>query len=340
VKKTTFIGIASVVLYGGGCCGLGAFIRFLFGSFLSINIDNKFKISKLIIYMSKTLWHTMTIKVPSEMVEITKAGKVSIKKTLTKMNNISRSQGHPSIKLVSSSDNKPHIITDGKEWNIEQLRTNLNKSNALAKKNKGRNILTNNSHSSLHRFKSNVKSRAQNLVINKQTSKPKTKLNKQEEIIMFLDKYKPLIINESSSILSESQLKDALNQLYNLKTRKNISDDDIKKWGDKYNLTYKSNRSGQKSNQYISEQRKQYMDSIKKVFFEQDNNNLIRDLENELERLKRQYSEVITTINIGKPTRELINLGLRIKKQHGTILNQLQTLTNKVYDKLPRYNFF
>jgi len=118
--------------------------------------------------MSKTLWHTMTIKVPSEMVEITKAGKVSIKKTLTKMNNISRSQGQPSIKLVSSSDNKPHIITDGKEWNIEQLRTNLIKSNALAKKNKGRNVLTNNSHSSLNRFKSNVKSHAQNLVSNKQ----------------------------------------------------------------------------------------------------------------------------------------------------------------------------
>ena len=260
---TIFNGGASIGWYGGGLFDL----FFLVVLVLSINIDNKLKISKLVIYMSKTLWHTMTIKVPSEMVEITKAGKVSIKKTLTKMNNISRSQGYPSIKLVSSSDNKPHIITDGKEWNIEQLKTTLNKSNALAKKNKGRNILTNNSHSSLNRFKSNVKSHAQNLVINKQTSKPKTKLNKQEEIIMFLDKYKPLIINESSSILSESQLKDALNQLYNLKSRKNITDDDIKKWGDKYNLTYKSNRSGQKNNQYIAEQRKQYMDSIKKVFF-------------------------------------------------------------------------
>jgi len=88
--------------------------------------------------MSKVLWHTMTIKVPSEMVEITKTGKVSIKKTLTKMNNISKSQGYPSIKLVSSSDNKPHIITDGKEWNINQLKTNLKKANELATKNKGK----------------------------------------------------------------------------------------------------------------------------------------------------------------------------------------------------------
>ena len=228
---------------GGGVIGLyigGLFdLFFLVVLVLSINIDNKLKISKLVIYMSKTLWHTMTIKVPSEMVEITKAGKGSIKKTLTKMNNISRSQGYPSIKLVSSSDNKPHIITDGKEWNIEQLKTTLNKSNALAKKNKGRNILTNNSHSSLNRFKSNVKSHAQNLVSKQQV-----------------------------------------------------------------------------------------------------NSNLIRDLENELERLKRQYSEVITTISIGNRTRELVNLGLSTKEQHSAILNQLKTLTNKVYDKLPRYNFF
>ena len=55
--------------------------------------------------MSKVLWHTLTIKVPSEMVEITKTGKVSIKKTLTKMNNISKSNGYPSIKLVESLDN-------------------------------------------------------------------------------------------------------------------------------------------------------------------------------------------------------------------------------------------
>jgi len=41
--------------------------------------------------MSKTLWHTITIKVPAKMVEMTKAGKVSIKKKLTKTLNISKS---------------------------------------------------------------------------------------------------------------------------------------------------------------------------------------------------------------------------------------------------------
>jgi len=189
--------------------------------------------------MSKTLWHTMTIKVPSEMVEITKAGKVSIKKTLTKMNNISRSQGQPSIKLVSSSDNQPHIITDGKEWNIEQLRTNLIKSNALAKKNKGHNVLTNNSHSSLKRFKSNVKSHAQNVVSNKQI-----------------------------------------------------------------------------------------------------NSNLIRDLENELYELKKQYSELIFTLNIGESSPKLINAALATKEQYNKTKKELSQLNNKTYDNLPRYNFF
>ncbi len=29
--------------------------------------------------MSKTLWHTIQIKVPKEMVELTKSGKVSVK---------------------------------------------------------------------------------------------------------------------------------------------------------------------------------------------------------------------------------------------------------------------
>jgi hypothetical protein len=111
--------------------------------------------------MSKVLWHTMTIKVPSEMVEITKTGKVSIKKTLTKMNNISKSQGYQSIKIVSSSDNKPHIITDGKEWNINQLKTNLKKVNELATKNKGRKLST---HTSLNKFKATVKEHASYLV--------------------------------------------------------------------------------------------------------------------------------------------------------------------------------
>jgi len=39
VKETRFNGVASVGWYGGGCCGLGGFLRRLLGSFLSINLD-------------------------------------------------------------------------------------------------------------------------------------------------------------------------------------------------------------------------------------------------------------------------------------------------------------
>ena len=40
--------------------------------------------------MSKTLWHTIKLEVPKEMINITKNDKVVVKKTLTKSNNISK----------------------------------------------------------------------------------------------------------------------------------------------------------------------------------------------------------------------------------------------------------
>ena len=304
--------------------------------------------------MSKTLWHTMTIKVPSEMVEITKAGKVSIKKTLTKMNNISRSQGYPSIKLVSSSDNKPHIITDGKEWKIEQLKTTLKKSNELAKKNKGRDILTNNSHSMINKFRSNVKSHSQNLVRSKKINN-----NLIRDLENELDGLRQDYIQETFTLnnrLSSSKLKssEATRKKYNniklqLQSLSNKTYDELPVYSDMKKQEMKQlkqmkqqdrNMNTEDGIEYDFSSAKLNKRSKPQLSFEPSNNNLIRDLENELNGLKRQYSEVITTISIGKPTRELIDLGLRTKEQHSTILNQLKTLTNKVYDKLPRYNFF
>jgi hypothetical protein len=90
--------------------------------------------------MSKTLWHTIQIKVPKEMVELTKSGKVSVKKTLTKTLNISRSQKTPAIKLIPSDVNKPHIVNDGKEWNIDALKERMAKARAMRKKNANKNI--------------------------------------------------------------------------------------------------------------------------------------------------------------------------------------------------------
>ena len=85
--------------------------------------------------MSKTLWHTIQIKVPKEMVELTKSGKVSVKKTLTKTLNISRSQKTPAIKLIPSDVNKPHIVNDGKEWDVNVLKERMAKARAMRKIN-------------------------------------------------------------------------------------------------------------------------------------------------------------------------------------------------------------
>jgi hypothetical protein len=105
------------------------------------------------------LWHTVTVQVPHEMVDITSDGKISIKKTLTKLNGISKSQGYPAIKLIKSNDNKVHVINKGKKWNIDQLQTTLNKSKKLAKKNKNKDIfkITNPQPLKDNKFIENIK---------------------------------------------------------------------------------------------------------------------------------------------------------------------------------------
>ena len=88
--------------------------------------------------MSKTLWHTIKLEVPKEMVNITKNDKVVVKKSLTKTNNISKSNKEPSIKIIPGDTNKPKIISNGKEWNIEELKIKMKKSKELGKKNQGK----------------------------------------------------------------------------------------------------------------------------------------------------------------------------------------------------------
>ena len=88
--------------------------------------------------MSKTLWHTIKLEVPKEMVNITKNDKVVVKKSLTKINNISKANKEPSIKIIPGDTNKPKIISDGKEWNIEELKLKMKKAKELGKKNEGK----------------------------------------------------------------------------------------------------------------------------------------------------------------------------------------------------------
>ncbi len=89
--------------------------------------------------MSKTLWHTIKLEVPKEVVNITKNDKVVVKKSLTKTNNISKANKEPSIKIIpGDTTNKPKIIDDGKEWNIEELKIKMKKAKELGKKNEGK----------------------------------------------------------------------------------------------------------------------------------------------------------------------------------------------------------
>ena len=88
--------------------------------------------------MSKTLWNTIKLEIPKEMVNLTKKDKVVVKKSLTKTNNISKSNKEPSIKIIPGDTNKPKIISDGKEWNVEELKSKMKKAKELGKKNEGK----------------------------------------------------------------------------------------------------------------------------------------------------------------------------------------------------------
>ena len=69
---------------------------------------------------SRKMWSTIEIKVPSEMVEYNKKGKIMIKKTLTKTFNISKFQKKPAIKLVPTDSNKVEIVHEGTDFKKEE----------------------------------------------------------------------------------------------------------------------------------------------------------------------------------------------------------------------------
>jgi len=163
--------------------------------------------------------------VPSDMVEITKTGKVSIKKTLTKMNNISKSNGYPSIKLVSSSDNKPHIIADGKEWNINQLKTNLKKANELATKNKGR-VFKKKIVQPLkdNNFIENIKT---NIKINKSIKATENKTKKLRELYNLFFTYDESSLKEAMFNVADNMNITLMKDAYTKSTKHNLTTKDI-----------------------------------------------------------------------------------------------------------------
>jgi hypothetical protein len=89
--------------------------------------------------------------------------------SLTKTNNFSKSNKEPSIKIIPGDTNKPKIISDGKEWNVEELKLRMKKAKELGKKNEGKEYK-----------KEMSKDKASNL-INKEI-KSRAKLNEIEKI--------------------------------------------------------------------------------------------------------------------------------------------------------------
>jgi len=72
------------------------------------------------------------------MITFTPSGRVSVRPTLTKLNNLSKSQGKTAIRLMKSPDNKAHIITDGKSYTKQDLKTRLVDASKKEQENKGR----------------------------------------------------------------------------------------------------------------------------------------------------------------------------------------------------------
>ena len=78
--------------------------------------------------MSSILWHTINIQIPDKMLNISKTGKVTMKKPLTKTGNIARSNKEPSIIITTNHHiEQPQIINKGDQVNVAEIRTRQNK---------------------------------------------------------------------------------------------------------------------------------------------------------------------------------------------------------------------
>jgi hypothetical protein len=158
--------------------------------------------------MSKTLWHTIQIKVPAEMVELTKSGKISVKRTLTKTFNISRSQKQPAIKLIPSSDNKAHVVNDGKEWDLDELNSRMAKAKALENKNKNKNVFEPEIKQmmNLNKFEGNIIKRAREL--------GQAKKEKKEKILKFGDIHGTFNETEWKGLYNKAMYSSMVNDVY------------------------------------------------------------------------------------------------------------------------------
>ena len=64
-------------------------------------------------------WHSIVIKIPSEMISKTKSGRVSLRNTITNLGALSTSNKMKSIKLISSNIDTPEIIENGVKTTLD-----------------------------------------------------------------------------------------------------------------------------------------------------------------------------------------------------------------------------
>jgi hypothetical protein len=84
---------------------------------------------------NKVLWHTIKLKIPSEMISIGKNGVMTVKQSLTKKNNISKRLKEPSVILESDPNiTEAKIIDKGDIENVDDIKERQGKLKRIRKK--------------------------------------------------------------------------------------------------------------------------------------------------------------------------------------------------------------
>jgi hypothetical protein len=84
---------------------------------------------------NKVIWHTIKLKIPSEMISIGKNGVMTVKQSLTKTNNIAKRLKEPSVILESDPNiTEAQIIDKGDVENVDDVKVRQGKLKTIRKK--------------------------------------------------------------------------------------------------------------------------------------------------------------------------------------------------------------
>ena len=184
--------------------------------------------------MSKSVFHTITIKVPSEQLYKGRNGTLTIVPTLTKKNALTKRLGIPSI-ILKKDDHIVHPVIEeegkvqeykGKEKRVRKPRITTKKEDEQAPAQETEKLL---------------------------------KVN-------FFRRYLPVLEKESEKLRGSGvdfdYKKKALEELYNIRKNGNVSDEDMERWGNRWmeirNSLYKFSDKGYG---------KKFMNNVKDKFF-------------------------------------------------------------------------